>query len=61
MIAPPEPLDKYCGRCGCKHRELKACPDCGCPEYSLEPDALHAGWLRRQMLEAQDYPLFADQ
>lgn len=47
-LAAAAPLVKYCGRCGCKHNEMAACPECGCPEFGTTPDGLHKGWKRRR-------------
>ena len=37
--------DAFCNRCGAPHPP-GICPVCLCPEFSLYPDALHAGYLR---------------
>jgi predicted ATP-dependent serine protease len=40
---------RYCNRCGCPREPTGGrCLECGSPEFCLEPDATHEGWLRRQ-------------
>lgn len=48
----------YCGRCGCPH-DSGLCPECGSPEYGLNPGVLYDGWRRRQPFVQGE--LFADQ
>ncbi len=55
MIGDPgeEPWDgrMFCNRCGCPRKEVGCCHECGSPEYSLLPDSLYEGWMRRQKRE----------